>query len=345
MESIHSVDQAVSATTPSSNRVGTALRLLIGIGALLALYYFGKFDLRALEPLVRAPWTIAIAAFFILLALPLSALRWAIVLDVLGIGLPIGPLFRIVCVSTTVNQFFLALTSGDALRGIYAWRLLRRASGRIAISIIADRAVGLLALITLSAALIMFRWDRVSNVPALTVLTLSLTLCIGAALISAAILLAVPTLLVWSLGKLRHKPKIAQFISRIHSVVMAFRLRLFTLVVVFSLSLIIQGLNILAFVVIGATMHIGSVSLLDISIAAPLALVANVLPFTPGGLGIGEAAFDQICRWLVPSPASAPYASIFFAFRAVSMAVVIPGLISFVYKRGKNELELNSPHE
>jgi glycosyltransferase 2 family protein len=339
MESIHSDNKGVSTTATTSNYFGTTLRLSIGVGALLALYYFDKLDLRALEPLLRAPWTIAGAALFILLALPLAALRWAIILDVLGIGLPIGPLFRIVCISTTVNQFLLALTSGDALRGIYAWHLLRRASGRIAISIIADRAAGLLALLTLSAALIVFRWDRVSNVPALTLLTLSIVLCIGAALISAAVMLAVPTLLVWSLDKLRYKPKIAQFISRIHSIVMAFRLRLFALVVVFGLSLIIQGLNILAFVVIGATMKIGNVSLLDISIAAPLALVANVLPFTPGGLGIGEAAFDQICRWLVPSPASAPYASIFFAFRAVSMAVVIPGLISFVYKRGKNELD------
>jgi len=333
MESIRSDDQGVSVTMPSSKRVGSALRLLIGVGALLALYYFGKFDLRALEPLLRAPWTIAGAAFFILLALPIAAVRWAIILDVLGIGLPVGYLFRIVCISTTVNQFFLALTSGDAVRGIYAWRLLRGASGRIAISIIVDRAAGLLALMMLSAALIAFRWDRVSAVPALTLLTLSLMLCIGAALIAVVVVLAVPALLAWSLGKLHHHPKIAQLVGRIHHVVVAFRLRLFALVVVFGLSLIMQGLNILAFVVIGETMRIGNVSLLDISIAAPLALVANVLPFTPGGLGIGEAAFDQICRWLVPSPSSAPYASIFFAFRAVSLAVVIPGLISFIYQR------------
>jgi len=75
-----------------SNRAATALRLFIGVGALLALYYFGKFDVRALEPLLRAPWTIAGAAFLILVALPVAALRWAIILTVLGIGLPVAPL-------------------------------------------------------------------------------------------------------------------------------------------------------------------------------------------------------------------------------------------------------------
>ena len=36
--------------------------------------------------------------------------------------------------------------------------------------------------------------------------------------------------------------------------------------------------------------------MLDYWVAAPVALVANALPFTPGGLGVGEAAFDQLAR-------------------------------------------------
>ncbi len=62
-------------------------------------------------------------------------------------------------------------------------------------------------------------------------------------------------------------------------------------------------------------------------------MVANILPFTPGGLGVGEAAFELICRWLAPSIISAPYASIFFAFRAVSMVMLIPGAIAFAMHR------------
>jgi hypothetical protein len=30
-------------------------------------------------------------------------------------------------------------------------------------------------------------------------------------------------------------------------------------------------------------------------VAAPLAMIANALPLTPGGLGVGEVAFDQVC--------------------------------------------------
>ena len=71
----------------------------------------------------------------------------------------------------------------------------------------------------------------------------------------------------------------------------------------------------------------------DYMFAVPLTLVANALPLTPNGIGVGEAAFDQICRWLEPSPSGAAYSSIFFAFRAISMLACLPGFISFAIYR------------
>jgi uncharacterized membrane protein YbhN (UPF0104 family) len=65
----------------------------------------------------------------------------------------------------------------------------------------------------------------------------------------------------------------------------------------------------------------------------PLTLVVNALPLTPSGIGVGEAAFDQICRWLEPTPSGAAYSSIFFAFRLVSTLTCIPGLVSLAVYR------------
>jgi glycosyltransferase 2 family protein len=65
----------------------------------------------------------------------------------------------------------------------------------------------------------------------------------------------------------------------------------------------------------------------------PLTLLANALPLTPSGIGVGEAAFDQICRWLEPTPSGAAYSSIFFAFRLVSTLTCIPGLVSLAVYR------------
>jgi len=95
----------------------------------------------------------------------------------------------------------------------------------------------------------------------------------------------------------------------------------------------IHAFTIAGFLFITRSLQIGDITLLDVAVAAPLAMVANILPFTPGGLGIGETAFALICRWLAPSIISAPYAGIFFAFRAVSMVMLIPGAVALATHR------------
>ena len=86
-------------------------------------------------------------------------------------------------------------------------------------------------------------------------------------------------------------------------------------------------------VMVAAAARIGQLTTADYMFAVPLTLVANAIPLTPNGIGVGEAAFDQICRWLEPSPSGAAYSSIFFAFRAISMLACLPGFISFAIYR------------
>src|SRR5262249_56329633 len=112
-----------------------------------------------------------------------------------------------------------------------------------------------------------------------------------------------------------------------------FRMRPTVFCVLFGLSLLANLAPLFAFVLIALNLHIGDLNSLDYLVAAPLSMVANMLPFTPGGLGIGEAAFDHLCQWLDPMPGAAPYARIFFAVRAVSMITLLVRLVSFVFHR------------
>jgi hypothetical protein len=75
----------------------------------------------------------------------------------------------------------------------------------------------------------------------------------------------------------------------------------------------------------------------------PLTLVANSLPLTPNGIGIGEAAFDQICHLMERVPSGAAYSSIFFALRAVSVLASLPGFVSFALYRNEDKLAADTP--
>jgi len=105
------------------------------------------------------------------------------------------------------------------------------------------------------------------------------------------------------------------------------------LMAAFALALVTQVLTIFAVLAVAEAVKIGVLRAADYMFAVPLTLIVNALPLTPSGIGVGEAAFDQICRWLEPTPSGAAYSSIFFAFRVVSTLTCIPGLISLAIYR------------
>jgi len=297
------------------------------------LFYWGNIDLRVLVPLADEPWTMAATAALVLLTLPLSALRWAIVLRALDISLPYGSVFNITCIATFVNQTLFGPVSGDAIRWLYMRQMLRRGGSRIAVSIIIDRGFGLFALIIIATVLTAAKWDRVNRVPELELLLLSLLACMAAGLSAVVILLAAPSLLSRISAKLRPHPRAARVLNQAVGVLLALGRKPAVLGAALALSILVMGVTVLSLVVIAQALHVGNATGLDVSVAAPLAMLANILPFTPGGLGIGEAAFDQVCRWLAPAAEAVPYATIFFAFRAVSMVTLVPTFIAFVLHR------------
>ena len=102
---------------------------------------------------------------------------------------------------------------------------------------------------------------------------------------------------------------------------------------VFLLALLSQAMTVLGVLVIADALGIHTLRSVDYMLAVPVTIVANSLPLTPNGLGIGEAAFDQICRWLVPSSQNVAYSNAFFAFRILGIVASLSGLVSlFIYR-------------
>jgi uncharacterized membrane protein YbhN (UPF0104 family) len=70
----------------------------------------------------------------------------------------------------------------------------------------------------------------------------------------------------------------------------------------------------------------------DSGIAATLTQIANILPLTPCGIGIGEAAFDRILSLLTSSGVAVGYGSIFLTFRVLGIVVTLPGVLGLLWK-------------
>jgi uncharacterized protein (TIRG00374 family) len=324
---------------PSNGRRGWnrvwlgSIKAAIGLGLLGALFLWGRIDLRALSGLADAPGTIAACTLLIFVLLPLGALRWGLLLRALDVSIPFVKLFHFVSIGMVMNMFLLGSVGGDAARGLYAWRAVGDGSARIAISLVADRLLGLLALLSIALLFTTFNWHWMRHIPALAALGVALFLVIAGAIAGACAIFYASRSALAVEERLSHRPRLAGVVSRARNLVMLVRARPWHLLAALALSFVIHVCVVAAVVMIAAAARIGQLVAADYMFAVPLTLVANAIPLTPNGIGVGEAAFDQICRWLEPSPSGAAYSSIFFAFRAISMLACLPGFISFAVYR------------
>jgi glycosyltransferase 2 family protein len=319
---------------PARRRWGTGIaRTALGFAVLGALVFWGQIDLRALLTLSAAPWAIVACIALLLLTLPVAAIRWGILLRALGAPIPFLNLLHFVAIGVLTNVLLLGSTGGDAIRGIYAWRALGRSGGQVAVSVLADRLFTVLAVLFTSLAFSLLYWHRMQQVPALAALGTSIVAAGVACVVGACVLFATPGLTRSLEVRLLRWPTAASLLVRMRGVILMLRTNPPSLLAAFALALMTQILTVLAVLVLAQAINIGVLSAADYMFAVPLTLIVNALPLTPSGIGVGEAAFDQICRWLEPTPSGAAYSSIFFAFRVVSTLTCIPGLISLAIYR------------
>jgi uncharacterized membrane protein YbhN (UPF0104 family) len=71
------------------------------------------------------------------------------------------------------------------------------------------------------------------------------------------------------------------------------------------------------------------------AVAGVWAMIANSLPLTPGGLGVGEAVFAQIAAALETVTTGASYANVFLAMRILTALVTVLGLLPYLAQRSE----------
>jgi hypothetical protein len=311
----------------------TLLKLAVGVALLGALLVFGRIDFRALSALVDAPYSVVVALLLLLVTIPLAAVRWGLVLRALELPIPLVPLLHFVAIGTLSNTFLFGPAGADAIRGVYAWRVLGRGSGRIAASILVDRIFGLVGLTSLALCFAVLNWDLMSRVPALHALATSLLVAFVGCGLGAVVLLAAPRFTRNLERRLAAWPRMAALAINIRNLVVMLRTAPLALAGALMLAVAVHVANIGALLVLARALGIGILDSGQYVFAGSLALVTNALPLTPNGIGIGEAAFDQICRWLEPVATGAAYSSIFFAYRAATIVASLSGLASFIIYR------------
>jgi uncharacterized protein (TIRG00374 family) len=298
------------------------LRLAFGLFLIAVLFQTRLLDVGILVTALAHPALLACAVAVLSGTLLFAAARWQVLLRHVHIRAPATTTLRVVLAWAFYSTFLPGALGGDLVRSGY---ILRTAAGRASsglLSILVDRVLGLTGLVLVSAIVALTRASDVAPALLLALFTLLLGLLLA--------WIALPRVVAALARRTRPAARswratAARSLREINSALTAYRRAPRPLLAALALSTGVCILDVIGLLLVMRAMGIDTLPWAQQALAGTLALLANNLPFTPGGLGIGEAAFANAAIALEPQWSGAPYATAFLVYRCIPVMATLPG--------------------
>ena len=302
-----------------------ALRLVIGFGLLVYLGVSGVINWSALLGLA-AFWQVSLLALGLLFVdVGLTSWRLCMLLQPIGLHLSMSASIRLTLIGLFFNICLPGATGGDIVKIYYATANNHGRRTEVLTILLLDRAIGMFALLILPLLAVPFFYPTLQSIPFLYGL-------LWAAAMTAMMMLAVMALCSMPLVRhgqvvswiFRHLP-LGNFVERMCDTVSIYRHNVRIILKAVGLSFVVHAIMVMAvLLLVQATNPTGADWLMVILV--PLGFLANSLPITPGGLGVGEAAFDKLFELagLVGG------AEALLGWRLLMMGVGLLGLVCYI---------------
>ena len=286
--------------------------------ALLLLGWLVWSDRMNLENLTRLAPSFGFVGFctLVLFSMLLPAIRWWYLLRIQKLDAPLWRTMRLSWFAYLVGTFTPGLVGGDVLKAFVVLKQQADGRGRALSTVFLDRLLGLLGLLflgTVSALWMVLRNPDSRPHQQLAFVTVGLFATALTSFLLAA----------WSrtqaiflpLLPSRWRPTVGEAIS-------LYSCRWPAVLLCAALSVVAHAIAFLALFVASVLLR-HEVTVGTIFQTAPLIHLANYLPITPGGLGVGEAAGDQ----LLSSFGFEGGAEIVFLVRLTTIAMCLPVVV------------------
>jgi len=318
--------------------IKSILKIIVSIGLLgfLAL----KLDWR--EVLERAAllswWSLPLATAIQILVWGIANTRWWLLIRVHGLGHTYFNLVRPTYIGAFFNNLLPSSTGGDLFRMYHIYRQGHGAA--VAVSpIVTERAVGLLCMVALATVSIYHFSQETELFNALRTLLFWLLACgiigVGVVAFPATYYRFHRFLERWE----RFRP-VAGLLG-ITEATHTYLKRPYILIALVIISLTLQGLQIVIFLILGAGVDAG-LSAEQYLFIVPVILVAASIPVTVGGLGVREAAAVTLFTAAGMSQENAAAVSLLFI--PVLLLSGVPGLWFFLRMQGHKQFYDKARH-
>ncbi|MBN9089616.1 MAG: flippase-like domain-containing protein [Reyranella sp.] len=309
---------------------GFLIKLGIGVVGLLLLLYFGSIDLAVLGKAFHRPDFLLLAFLCLLATIPMGAWRWWMLLRGLQFRVAFTWAQNITFISLFFHTFLPGAQGGDLVRVAMAYRAAGGEFSRVMFSVVVDRLTGLTALLVLGLTTLPLLPSAYSHR-----LIWVAAIAVAAGAIGVFLGLRFSGTIVRLVGRLPAPvgPAAAAVIGEFAVALQAYAARPLIIVVAVLISIVQYGLVLAALMLLGNAMEFRGLSFSGYIIAGAWSLVANGLPITPGGIGVGEAAFGQVASALASPGSGTGFGTIFLAMRVLTIVLGVIAVVPWLMYR------------
>lgn len=281
--------------TSSRGRVMLAIaRSALGVFLLVSVLKSGG-AWESLKGMLGVVWLVAVLNAVPFAGASIEALRLRVLFRAQGLVVPFWVGFRVVAIGTLFNLWIPGGTGGDVMKLYYLSQRNRGHGVEVATILLVDRAVALFALLVLILGLLVAERAVPGIAPVVDRAALVVTVGLGV-LIAALLGMWSPWLRrSWFHRRLTGRWRLGRYLARASDAIYAFRSKPGALVAAGLYSLAGHMLLAACFALAGSVL-VPAVPAVLVATLSLLGLVANALPITPGGVGVGEAAAEALFR-------------------------------------------------
>lgn len=309
------------------------LTLKILVSVVILYFLFRGIDIEKFKVVASriSPLVIFVLAFMFFMSQFFSSLRWH---TILKDDCPVSfrQVFSFYFVGMFFNNFLPTVIGGDVVKGYYLYKETGNGAHSVS-SIFLDRYSGYTVLMIFTAVALFFSYDFLSK----TELPIFFIGLIGS-FVAISLVLWVNIFHGWAVKLLLkiNFYKLNEKIDSLYNALMEYKGRKSVLVKIVMFSVIIQGLIIFGYFILGNALGV-ELSLKYYFLFIPLIATASMIPISFAGLGVREGVFVYLFTKAGVGLEEALGLSLLWFF--IMLGVSLWGAVEYLRLGGKEELK------
>ncbi len=305
------------------------LRIALGVG--LLVYIISVTDnWSGAREIINRPFIIAGLIALPFFGAAVEAIRLGLLFRSQNLHLSFYNGYRVVSIGALFSFVIPGGTGGDIAKLYYLASENRGRTPEIATILLVDRVVALFALLVLILVLALLSFPVVREIQPVQIMV-AISMAVGVSILLFMFVAFSTALRRWKtyLNMIEKMPG-GRFVDRIFVALHAFRDHRRSLLYAAAISMIGHLALMAMFAVMGQVLMPG-IAILSTVMLSLLGMLANALPITPGGIGVGEAAFDWLFRLLGHEGG----AQLILAWRISILPVCFLGAVFYMIGKGR----------